>query len=62
MNYQVTLTYDELLHARAGLQCWITHLWKIRRDSATLESANCWNHIIRSQIAAFRALEKFTLV
>jgi hypothetical protein len=62
MNYQVTLTFDELVQARAGLQCYIAHLWRVRRASADIISANCWNSSIRGKITALRALRKSTLV
>jgi hypothetical protein len=62
MNYQVTLTFDELVQARAGLQCYIEHLWRMRRASSGIVSANCWNPTIRGKIAALRALQKFTAV
>ena len=63
MKYQVALTFDELLHARAGLQLYIEHLWKVRRSSSDIVSANCWNSAIRGKVAAIRALRaihKFT--
>lgn len=62
MNYQITLTFDELVQARAGLQCYIEHLWRVRRASASIVSANCWNSTIRGKIAALRALRKSTTV
>jgi hypothetical protein len=62
MNYQVTLTFDELVQARAGLQLYIEHLWKLRRDSDRVIARNCWNSSIRGKIAALRALNKFTAV
>jgi len=62
MNYQITLTFDELVQARAGLACYIEHLWRVRRASAGIVSANCWNPTIRGKIAALRALQKFTAV
>jgi len=62
MKYQVTLTFDELVQARAGLQCYIEHLWKLRRDSDRVIASNCWNPTIRGKIAALRALQKFTAV
>jgi len=60
MNYQVTLTFDELVQARAGLQLYIDHLWVVRRASASIVSANCLNSAIRGKIAALRALRKST--
>jgi len=62
MNYQVTLTLHELAQARAGLQCYIEHLWRVRRASVGIVSANCWNSAIRGKVAALRALRKATLV
>jgi hypothetical protein len=62
MNYQVTLTFDELVHARAGLELYIESLLRVRRDSSDIVAAKCWNSVIRSKIAALRALRKATLV
>ena len=62
MKYQVALTFDELVQARAGLQCYIEHLWRVRRASSDIVAAKCWNSVIRSKIAALRALRKATLV
>jgi hypothetical protein len=62
MNYQVTLTFHELVQARTGIQCYIKQLWRISRASSGIVAANNWNSIIRDQIAALRALRKATLV
>jgi hypothetical protein len=62
MNYQVTLTLHELAQVRAGIQCYIKNIWRIRRASSGIVAANAWNEIIRDQIAALRALRKATLV
>lgn len=62
MNYQITLTFDELLHARAGIIMSLKHLWQVRRSSSSIVAANCFNCTIRDQIAAFRALQKYKLV
>jgi hypothetical protein len=62
MNYQVTLTFDELVQARIGLQCYIEYLWRVRRASSGIVAANTWNSIIRGKVAALRALKKFTIV
>jgi hypothetical protein len=62
MNYQITLTFDELVQARAGLKLYIEHLWQVRRSSASIVAANCFNSAIIGKINALRALQKFKLV